>query len=169
MSSGAVLMYVVFVLTLGVIFYYYILILYIILLYIHILVILLLSYTILLLFLTISPPLLSFFPIPPVPLLPILCSFLILPIILPILSFKVYVSGLPSSIFHPNLLFSPIFYSSSSHPHSFYTCRYLHNLIYIPNNSTPHVLSDGNVEWCSLISMCSCSGFVLMLEGYWSF
>ena len=23
---------------------------------------------------------------------------------------------------------------------------------------TPHVLSDGNVEWCSLISMCSCSG-----------
>ena len=31
---------------------------------------------------------------------------------------------------------------------------------------TPHVLSDGNVEWCSLISMCSCSGFVLMVVGY---
>ena len=46
-------------------------------------------------------------------------------------------------------------------------------LLYFPsNNSTPHVLSDGNVEWCSLISMCSCSGsgsglaFVLVLDEY---
>ena len=27
------------------------------------------------------------------------------------------------------------------------------------NYLTPHVLSDGNVEWCSLISMCSCLKF----------
>ena len=41
-------------------------------------------------------------------------------------SFKVYVSGLPS----------PYLYSIS-----------------FQDNSTPHVLSDGNVEWCSFISI----------------
>ena len=47
----------------------------------------------------------------------------------------------------------PIYLSSVLFPHSFYTCRYLHNLIYIlpshPDNSTPHKLSEVNVEWCS--------------------
>ena len=49
-------------------------------------------------------------------------------------SFKVYVSGLPS----------PYLYSSS-----------------FPDNSTPHVLSDGNVEWCSFNGIGSGSGCVL--------
>ena len=37
-------------------------------------------------------------------------------------------------------------------------CRFedLGILVYV---LTPHVLSDGNVEWCSLISMCSCLKF----------
>ena len=46
-----------------------------------------------------------------------------------------------------SLLF-PIFHQ----PHSKYTCRVFHLLIYVPSvsdNLTPHVLSDGNVEWCS--------------------
>ena len=45
------------------------------------------------------------------------------------------------------LIYILLFYSSS---HSKYTCRYLHILIYIlsSKNLTPHVLSEGNVEWC---------------------
>jgi hypothetical protein len=68
--------------------------------------------------------------------------------------------------FSPPLLFWSIFLSnhSSSHPntplissqYSFYTCRYLHILIYIlfrssqyPKYLTPHKLSEGCLEWCS--------------------
>ena len=48
--------------------------------------------------------------------------------------------------------FLPTLPFSSSHlpfPHSFYTCRYLDTLIYIPDSSpklTPHVLSEWMVE-----------------------
>ena len=49
------------------------------------------------------------------------------------------------------LSFSPILFLFQS-SHSFYTCRYLHILIYIPdsskNNLTPHVLSEWMVEVC---------------------
>ena len=74
-------------------------------------------------------------------------------------------SSLPSN--HPNPLpSSHLFLLQSSH--SFYTCRYLLTVIYIPdsckNNLTPHVLSDGNVEWCSFISI---SGSVLMSIWFW--
>ena len=93
---------------------------------------------------------------------------------------------------HPNIPFSsslfplilsllPIFSSSFLpllfHPnHSKYTCRYLHILIYItitsfqyPTILTPHVLSEGNVEWCSfnvcvlVCVSCWCLCFVLVL------
>ena len=62
--------------------------------------------------------------------------------------------------------FVPFPFFSSSHPFlsllsqsqsiSFPTL-----LIYSPRpqSLTPHVLSDGNVEWCSFISMCSCLKF----------
>ena len=54
-----------------------------------------------------------------------------------------YLYSIRIFISHPP---APIFYSiiphSSSHPHSFYTCRYLHILIYIipilPNHSNPN-------------------------------
>ena len=80
-----------------------------------------------------------------------------------------------SSLYNPllliYLLFFPIYllYSSTSpHPilsfqYSFYTCRYLHTVIYIislKNNLTPHKLSEGCLEWCSFISIwfwCSVS------------
>jgi hypothetical protein len=49
----------------------------------------------------------------------------------------------------------PLSHLSHSSSHSFYTCRYLHILIYIlstsipsSNNSTPHVLSEWMVEVC---------------------
>ena len=51
-------------------------------------------------------------------------------------------------IFNP-LLIPPPF---SSPPHSFYTCRYLYTilLIFLPSQQlTPHVLSEGCLEWCS--------------------
>ena len=46
------------------------------------------------------------------------------------------------------------------HLYSFYTCRYLHILIYtlpaFQTILTPHKVSEVNVEWCSFISMwCS--------------
>ena len=65
-------------------------------------------------------------------------------------------SDLPSVLSSSSLLSSPpillpssllLIYSS----HSFYTCRYLHILIYIPDSSTiltPHVLSEWMVEVC---------------------
>ena len=71
-------------------------------------------------------------------------------------------------LFSSSLLFSPLlfFYHPFLPPsqpfpsqYSFYTCRYFHNLIYIlsvfnnPKYLTPHVLSEGNVEWCSFISV----------------
>jgi hypothetical protein len=57
-------------------------------------------------------------------------------------------------------LFNPPFRSlfpSQPSQYSFYTCRYLHILIYIislKNNLTPHKLSEGCLEWCSFMSMC---------------
>ena len=80
-----------------------------------------------------------------------------------------FCSILPPLLPHPNNLIYHIFLFSSSSifysPHSFYTCRYLHILIYIlliyssfpilfshllfPNpNLTPHVLSEWMVEVC---------------------
>jgi hypothetical protein len=61
------------------------------------------------------------------------------------------------SISLPLLLF--LFYSIPPPSYSFYTCRYLHTLIYISlsiipffplfkNNLTPHVLSEWMVEVC---------------------
>ena len=64
------------------------------------------------------------------------------------------------------------FYKYSSH--SFYTCRWLVILIYIPdssNNLTPHVLSDGNVEWCVLVSgwvLCFVLVYILLIIIYYT-
>ena len=84
-----------------------------------------------------------------------------------LLSFKVYVSGLPYTYLY-SIFFSSSFPSSPPHSfytcrvfhlliyihlsshlsHSFYTCRVLHTVIYILDNSTPHVLSEWMVEVC---------------------
>jgi hypothetical protein len=60
----------------------------------------------------------------------------------------------------------PIIWSISSvipiPQYSFYTCRYLHILIYIPSSFpdvlTPHKLSEGCLEWCSFICVVFGSG-----------
>ena len=90
---------------------------------------------------------------------------------------------------HPPLISSttfpilfPIFSPSQSpsiylqfYSRSFYTCRYLHILIYvqsISNNLTPHKLTEVNVEWCSFnvcgVRLCFelvwCSCFVLVFD-----
>jgi hypothetical protein len=59
--------------------------------------------------------------------------------------------------------------SLPNHTHSFYTCRYLHILIYIlslKNNLTPHKLSEGCLEWCSFI--CVVFGLRLRCVGLMS-
>ena len=128
------------------IYYYTIILLYLIL------------YIIILLYLILYSPHLSsyqsIFYSPPSPL----------PNTLIILSSLIYPSQSPSPSSDlspplPNLLSSLLFLflsfqsiSPSLHPnlsHSFYTCRELHILIYIPsvsNNLTPHVLSEWMVE-----------------------
>ena len=74
-----------------------------------------------------------------------------------------------SFVLFPSIFFPPILLL-----HSFYTCRHLDILIYIQSRYsiilfqilTPHVLSDGNVEWCSFISIGFWLSFELM-EDYW--
>jgi hypothetical protein len=67
----------------------------------------------------------------------------------------------PLPIYHPSFPHSPPHLSSDPR-YSFYTCRYLHILIYIPdsssNNSTPHKLSEGCLEWWSFICVVFGSG-----------
>jgi hypothetical protein len=72
-------------------------------------------------------------------------------------SIRIFIPHPPHLLFHLFLfpLFNPPFRSCSSSPlfsqYSFYTCRYLHILIYIlslKNNLTPHVLSEWMVEVC---------------------
>ena len=73
-----------------------------------------------------------------------------------LLSFPVYLSSVLLIPILLNLSSVPLPFSSSifpifHQPHSKYTCRYLHILIYIPDSSpklTPHVLSEWMVEVC---------------------
>jgi hypothetical protein len=70
-------------------------------------------------------------------------------------------------ISHPSFLsitssLSHLPLQSPSSQYSFYTCRYLHILIYIlpnPKYLTPHKLSEGCLEWCSFISIWFCLMF----------
>ena len=105
----------------------------------------------------------------------LLCSLSSLPLHLFLFSF----SSFPTILFHPiSLLFPfPIYllsfllsqsdlssYSSPLIPFPIFIL-YVSGLPYeylysrLIQLLTPHVLSDGNVEWCSLISMCSCLKF----------
>ena len=73
-------------------------------------------------------------------------------------------------IYHLFLLF--LFFSSipspSSSLYSFYTCRYLDTHIYIlPKYLTPHVLSEGCLEWCSFICVVFGSGGWLRCDVGW--
>ena len=141
-------------------YYYYILLLYIIyyiillyyILYIHIYIIYYILYYIIHYILYYTLPSLPF----------------------PSLFFPLSSSLISSSSFSSLLLFHPL---PSSHlfllqsSHSFYTCRYLHILIYIPdsskNNLTPHVLSEWMVEVCRFdkyrylrFGVLRCVGFI---------
>jgi hypothetical protein len=82
-----------------------------------------------------------------------------------------YSSVLYSSL--PTLILSPV----PPLPHSFYTCRYLHILIYIilwsslpilllPKYLTPHVLSEWMVEVCGAYLYRVGSGLCLCFEVY---
>ena len=158
-------------LTLGVTYYTIILyIIYYILLYIHVYIIyyillyyytitIIISYTIL--FLT-FPPLLLFFLLSLLPNLLSLPFFPSFPFFSQSISSSlpfpplIYLLSFPSHLIHshplPILLSSSLPFPNLFPPHSFYTCRYLHILIYIqshlPNLLTPHVLSEWMVEVC---------------------
>ena len=129
-------------------------------LYIIILLYLTISYTILfyssvLIFPSSLPPFCPSLPFSPN--IPFLSFRSIHPFLFPILSsphsnLSSILSSPPSHL--PHLIYLPSF-PTLVHPdlsvNSKYTCRHLDILIYIINPTilTPHVLSDGNVEWCS--------------------
>ena len=108
-----------------------------------------------------SDPFLPFFPIYHPPHSKYTCRWLVILIYIlslplpspPSSSLLIYPSSfLLSSTLSSPLLPSPPLPSSlpPPHPHSFYTCRYLHTLTYTlliySDNSTPHVLSEWMVE-----------------------
>ena len=153
--------------------YYYILYY---ILYIHILLLYLILYSSSVL------PLLSSSPLIYLPLLfcshlssssSLLLLFRSLPNILSLLPFLCSFSSIYSPLSSSSSDLSSVLLPFSPSSHSKYTCRVLHNLIYIHNHShpfppnlTPHVLSDGNVEWCSF-SVCGVLFLVYVLSWCW--